>query len=532
MYVEAFVLFVLNLRERQVKKHEILNDGSTKDITHRSFYRLLKKKKNKELFPYLAATVRERARMEPTEEQLLRQLNDDKVRAYAPAIAFSAIVVVCGILGNALSVAFYGFKVPRTSTNIIITVLAVVDFTTCIVLSDEILELCFTVTFKSVGGCKTMYFFNHSLVLMSVFTLLLVAVDLFRKICRPFAWQFSIFTLKVSFASIVVLSVVSSVRDLVILDVVRVNVTYSGKEIQAYYCTHSKAKSLANTVKAFQYIDFLYLVVVVVSTVILYSCIAKSLWKSRKAIKQHKKQSFVINNVDTSESEATSSRDIDTDTNSNVSLNESQSQKNDIKEERSGTFQKDIVVSADVKTCQSGSLSQRNKGNSKEKVVKEHRSQERNNGITQLEDPVCNNADLGNSDQETDPNEEKTLSMVLSRKDEKDIDRDSGLDPNQDVRGSTERCPEAPKIERKVTLMMFTISVVFLISFLPYFFVNLWIKRQDNSSAQEFNAGIQIALRSYMLNNAINPYIIGLFNPNFRSFVNSLLFDCRIFSRR
>ena len=120
--------------------------------------------------------------MNSTEEQLLRQMNEHKIRAYMSAIAFSVIVVVCGILVNTMAVVFYGFKAPRTSNNILITLLAGVDLTTCILLSDNIVELFFTVTFKSIWRFRMINFCNLTMVTISGFTLLLVTVDRYRKI--------------------------------------------------------------------------------------------------------------------------------------------------------------------------------------------------------------------------------------------------------------------------------------------------------------------------------------------------------------
>ena len=91
-----------------------------------------------------------------------------------------------------------------------------------------------------------------------------------------------------------------------------------------------------------------------------------------------------------------------------------------------------------------------------------------------------------------------------------DKNRGPGFVPIKGFKRLANRHLESNSIESKVTLMMFTISVAHVISFIPYLIhvVNLWIK-QKGSSEQEFNAGTQIALRSYMLTNAINPYIFG-----------------------
>ena len=74
----------------------------------------------------------------------------------------------------------------------------------------------------------------------------------------------------------------------------------------------------------------------------------------------------------------------------------------------------------------------------------------------------------------------------------------------------------------KYTFIMFAITLMFILSYLPYFGVTIWrIFARDRNT--ELTYGIQIALRSYLVNSTINPIIYGMFNPSFRKFLKSLL---------
>ena len=74
----------------------------------------------------------------------------------------------------------------------------------------------------------------------------------------------------------------------------------------------------------------------------------------------------------------------------------------------------------------------------------------------------------------------------------------------------------------KYTFIMFAITLMFILSYLPYFAVTIWrIFARDRNT--ELTYGIQIALRSYLVNSTINPIIYGMFNPSFRKFLKSLL---------
>jgi len=96
----------------------------------------------------------------PSLDEALEAFNAQKIREYVPAFAYSALVIVLGVVGNAFTVAYYGFQEPRTSTNVIITALGKADLIACIAFSNEIIGLCFFVTFKNVALCKSLSFCN------------------------------------------------------------------------------------------------------------------------------------------------------------------------------------------------------------------------------------------------------------------------------------------------------------------------------------------------------------------------------------
>lgn len=80
--------------------------------------------------------------------------------------------------------------------------------------------------------------------------------------------------------------------------------------------------------------------------------------------------------------------------------------------------------------------------------------------------------------------------------------------------------------ERKINIMLGTITLSSLLSFVPYFYVVVVVKPQETPGAFTFDPLVQTGWRSFMLNSSINPYIIGLFNSQFRNFVSDI-FRCR-----
>ena len=73
--------------------------------------------------------------------------------------------------------------------------------------------------------------------------------------------------------------------------------------------------------------------------------------------------------------------------------------------------------------------------------------------------------------------------------------------------------------ERKITIMLGVITMSSLLSFVPYFIVQMGVKPDGRPGVYYYNPLVQIAWRSVMLNSAINPYIIIVFNNTFRRFI-------------
>lgn len=439
-------------------------------------------------------------------EQRLHDLNDAKIQEYTPAIVYVAIVVLLGVCGNIMTVTFYGFKSPRTPTNVIITGLGIVDMLCCVVLSDEIIELCFTVSFKSVAGCRAMYFFNHFLVFVAGTTLLFVGIDRYRKICQPFSWQFNIFRIKLAFVAIVTFSLLTSIRDWIVLDVVHVNVTVDGEDepVEAFYCTHSDRDDLQTTITVFTLLDLVTFVVVIGGSAVLYTLIAIRLWKSRKRAHGNGRKedsSVEIQNEQTFTSVADSNTsDENTDPEKSASANGPENNEilnGEVNEKKSETESKESSVIYNNEKVD----------NSVEKCVFDNDSQADKNIILEFRKETETVDDVGENqnEAETSPSKKRGLEIRLNT-----------------LKKKMTKATAEMQVEKKVTLMMTVITILSMISFVPYFVVNLGIKPNSDTSDQEFSVGIQIALRSYILNNAVNPYIIGMFNSKFRKFVKDL----------
>jgi len=217
-------------------------------------------------------------------DNALEALNARKIREYVPVFAYSAFVIVLGIVGNIFTVVFYGFHEPKTSTNVIITALGTADLIACIAFSNEIIELWFTVTFKNAALCKSLSFCNQTLVVISGCIMLLVAVDRYRHICTPFAWQLSVKCVGIVIACIVVFSGLHSAKTIIILDVVHVNITdaFTDRVLEAFYCAETWAPGMQMLVAVSNTLDMVTFLLIIGSCVVLYTLIARALWISKR----------------------------------------------------------------------------------------------------------------------------------------------------------------------------------------------------------------------------------------------------------
>ncbi|XP_041360785.1 orexin receptor type 2-like [Gigantopelta aegis] len=127
----------------------------------------------------------------------LVELEDREAMLKLPAILFVGIVLLAGLFGNLLVCVVYYLKFPASTSKYFILSLAVFDLLNCtIAIPAEMVDLRYDYHFNSPTICRIMRFtitFNTS---ASAGTLLAIAVDRYRKICRPFGKQMSLMQIK------------------------------------------------------------------------------------------------------------------------------------------------------------------------------------------------------------------------------------------------------------------------------------------------------------------------------------------------
>ncbi|XP_053381506.1 uncharacterized protein LOC123557295 [Mercenaria mercenaria] len=85
----------------------------------------------------------------------------------------------------------------------------------------------------------------------------------------------------------------------------------------------------------------------------------------------------------------------------------------------------------------------------------------------------------------------------------------------------------ASRMEIKITVMVVVITVISALCFVPYYVAMLTVKQDFSGSSRIMSVAEILARRSYILNSAVNPFVMLLFNLPFRHFVqNVVCFKC------
>lgn len=145
-----------------------------------------------------------------TLEELNRKIVENK---YLPPIIVMSVVLVLGVLGNFLVMYIYflRFKIYSES-RFFIPALAVIDMIACIVnCAGNLSEVTRPIMYVQDIGCKTERYLCLATTGASIFTLLVIAIDRYLTICRPFGRQIRLKWKKMSIAIIVIAAVILSI---------------------------------------------------------------------------------------------------------------------------------------------------------------------------------------------------------------------------------------------------------------------------------------------------------------------------------
>ena len=208
------------------------------------------------------------------------ELNDDMTLTVLPVILFIGLLAILGILGNVVVIYIYYLKYPKCNFRHFVIVLAGIDLLSCLVLMPlEIVTLVNWFVFPYAWLCKGKSFLNVFTVSSSAATLLLIAIDRFRKVCCPHSKQIQPSgALKLTLL-VLFLSVIPSTSDAVFWGIHHDVTEFHGRNVSIRMC--EKDDAFKDTEWPVLHTLVLYGTtncLVMISTMVLYILIALKLF--------------------------------------------------------------------------------------------------------------------------------------------------------------------------------------------------------------------------------------------------------------
>ena len=119
--------------------------------------------------------------------------NEAFARAVSPSMVYVAVLMAVGVPGNGLVVFVYGVQFRVATQNFLIVCLALFDLVIgLIAMPTEIADLRFHLTFSSEFACRLLRFLTLFCALTSNCILVVIAVDRYRRVCHPLRRQMTV----------------------------------------------------------------------------------------------------------------------------------------------------------------------------------------------------------------------------------------------------------------------------------------------------------------------------------------------------
>ena len=446
----------------------------------------------------------------------LETFNDEIFTSYLPAVIYTAVLMMVGTPGNAIVIYIYRFKWRRCTSRVFIISLAILDFINCIsTLPMEIYIMRYSVMLDIPLVCKMSRCLTYTMNSASAMILVGIAVDRFKRICKPFTPAFSVVNSKHICIASVFISVGITWPALVL---------YGTRDIQIGTITGKSClveNRFDSTTYPNIYFIFMGLMTIVIFTTLslLYYFVGVQIYK-RRDFKQKRcsRVEMIVEEDSTEKSENGIA-------NAGASSNSSNDNGDDIITGMKGVTAQDLPdngkkrqlpeqcddIEDEKATDDSGQRDIYDKGHGDAKL-REVRSKDKH---CKKSDTMGLNAHHG----------KRRHSRVKYRL----------------VRGSTAimssgrtKCSDYLTIRiGKSTFMLFLITVVYIVSFLPFYILAI-IRQSKGLSVQQMSRAslmaYQVFLRSYLLSSAVNPMIYSFCNEQFRGYFVNIL--NRLFARK
>ncbi|OWF50584.1 uncharacterized protein LOC110450277 [Mizuhopecten yessoensis] len=227
-------------------------------------------------------------------ELLMEEEKKEYLANYIPFTIMMAFIFVVGLIGNATVLVIYFIRYKPSTYRVCILTLAAIDLSSCMIdVPAYFAEERFSYTYRAGGPCIVFETFHFFILSFSYLMLSFIAIERYRRSCKPFAHQI---TLNESRFICVVLGVacllISSpgiwIHGIVLVQVEAANVT-------GYRCDVIDKSS--NLTKGYYVLCLLLLLVSLIICGTMYTLVGRVLIKRRNELKLHSPKSAVVPSV-------------------------------------------------------------------------------------------------------------------------------------------------------------------------------------------------------------------------------------------
>lgn len=453
--------------------------------------------------------------MNSSEQQSIEEQTLAALRIRIPVRVFIGIVAVLGIIGNSHVLFLYYTRFKKTTYRCFVLSLAVIDMIGCCVsMPFEIVDESLPLSFTDATSCKIFRFVNFCVGLSCAFTLVLIATERYRKICKPYENQMSVSKSKRYVIFVITVTVFVSIPVLYIYGpkTIKLKVGY-GKE-----CTWGDHMA-EFAIFGYIYAGFLTLLIVfcMIALSVIYSIIGISLKKHERLMRARLNKNH---------------RD-------SIKLRRTFSSSNDLcKNQASTEHRPGSRLSHSCEELLDAISREKDKFRSHSPKDNHLKSETRKNENCQKGEEVCdvsnsekrlaNVNNLNHQDKTVQRERPQQLAEIFNSKlPPADSATDARVFKNSrvfDLKSLKKSFPVERK-EKKITKVLVAITLLFIASFFPYviivivFFTNPEYENNMTSSQETFYL---IGFRLYNINNMANPFFYFFFDLKFREEVFSL----------
>lgn len=451
-------------------------------------------------------------------------LNQLATKQYIPTLVFLGTVMLIGLVGNMCVVLVYTLKLKKSSARVYIMSLALADMSVCLFgILYHFYDLTHSLTYESVITCKLLSFIISVCILSSIFILLVVGLDRYLKVCRPLKKQIVDFGDRKACLIATSLAGLFSVPYLAIYGHRTVPLYHDGFNISGSECSIDDIYiDASDSYLGVAFLGFYLLLFVgsILYLIIIYALICNTIRRSYsfnplRSMSATTRCCFKGVHEDNTTTEIT---DIRTELETDQAQQTSEAVKTIT----------DIVTANQTKGCRLNGGQEDTSTTEITDISIEHetnQAQQTPESANILTDLVTANQTVSESPSQNHITRinHKTGKKILRRTSNTMI-RHTGKGTNAQERNSF-----------KITMMMLTITVFFIVTFLPFLSVSIldgvdadfW-KRLSKTQIHLF----EWMLRIYVLNNVINPFIYCFWDAKFRQEISSLIRElCRCNSK-